>query len=333
MLRQSNYRNQVLLGQEILKKSDVETYLGQLRVERRTHKTEQFLLTKQQHTATMIEAHHITQRLFIWFVVAMTILPKMPLDHSLSIGGKLSLPHRKIVLLLMVLNLTRMFLNREFFYNVIYSDALGVIEVVGLTFLSFVTPYLMKKWLSDFINVGNFGREMQFWVAVSAVMSIAGVVLSRVVSDRFWSLKKLANMVSSPYILMTVRQYQRVTTPSSGRGSVMAQSMVLTEYFHIVCQSIAAIGYAMKDPAHLNDGNQWQEILKAFRDVSFLGDWSRLLMHSIFLNVLDEMTQCRPASYFELGTEHSAPGSAVGDPGIEPTASEPLNPRDRFRRV
>lgn len=90
----------------------------------------------------MLVAEEITKRLFICGVCAIAVIPRQHIDRTRwSIGGgSVSHSFRKLLLAATALNLLR-FVCLLVEIPRIISDILGVIQILGLTFLCFVTPY------------------------------------------------------------------------------------------------------------------------------------------------------------------------------------------------
>jgi hypothetical protein len=73
-------------------------------------------------------------------------------DTGGSIGGWLSHNFRKLLLAIAAANMCWLFLPREYSGNYqLGSDLLGIVEVTGLTFLCFLTPYVLLACSVDFL--------------------------------------------------------------------------------------------------------------------------------------------------------------------------------------
>lgn len=125
----------------------------------------------------MISAEQIEHRFFILGVVAAAVIPRQPSDHSgyWSVGGRLSHNFRKLLLAIAGVNMCRLFLSddvpREHSGNYqLGSDILGVVEVTGLTFLCFLTPYVLQCGLSDFFNIRP-GESLKFPLYLAVLLS------------------------------------------------------------------------------------------------------------------------------------------------------------------
>jgi len=95
----------------------------------------------------MISEEQLNHRFFVLGVVAAAIIPRQPSDHVgwWIIGGRLSHNFRKLLLAIVAVNFCRLFLSgdvprEESGTYQLGSDLLGIVEVTGLTFLSYLTP-------------------------------------------------------------------------------------------------------------------------------------------------------------------------------------------------
>jgi hypothetical protein len=247
----------------------------------------------------MIASDELTKRLFILGVVAVAVIPRHHIDRSRwSIGGDLSNSFRKLLLFLTVSNLIRLLCSMKGRQRHLrfLSDALGIVEVIGLTLLSFLTPYLLQTWLVGRIALpgrgSRPGASLMQPLYLTCILSVAGVVLSHTVNSNLWCFKKLANVASGPPVLETLKVYNNLISVGghhNGRGNMISQSLVVVEYWHIATQLLCAIGYALDRHSEVEAYTQWDYLLEAFRAISFVSDWTRVLAHAIFMNILDEL--------------------------------------------
>lgn len=238
-------------------------------------------------------ADQIAKRFLIIGVALAAIVPRMPFDDRWSIGGGLSNRFRKLLLAIVTINFSRLFLsgNKEFSKTSgLFSDLLGVLEVTGLTFLCFLTPYILETRLTNFIHIRP-GRTFYYPLIGAALLSFFGVLLSRAVHPNLWCLKKLANALSGPPVINVLRQFNLVTTAQAhGNGFMMGQATLTVEYWHLCLQLFCFVGYAFdRHISSEEEGTGWDTFLEAARSIAFLGDWTRVLMHALFLNGIDEM--------------------------------------------
>ena len=264
----------------------------------------------------MIVGEEISKRLFIIGVLFISVVPRQHIDRrSCSIGGNLSAKFKELLVLLVFLNLIRLLASDEIrtSRSQMVSDTLGVVEVVGLSFLCFLSPYLLQTWLQDRINLGGRpGANLMGPLYLATGCSVFGVVLSRTVHPNLWCLKKIGNAISGPPVLKTLRLFNTVTTRGGhhdGRGTIMSQSLMVVEYWHLVAQLLCAFGYAMDPHKGTADFTQWDHFLAAFRSISFVSDWLRVCAHAMFINLLDELFLSSPTTNAEEGGEGTDDGA------------------------
>jgi hypothetical protein len=248
----------------------------------------------------MISQEQITHQFFILGVVAAAVIPRQPSDNAgfWSVGGRLSHNFRKLLLALLGVNFCRLFLsddnvprgNEESGSYQLGSDLLGVVEVTGLTFLCFAVPYVLQEGLSQYFRIIP-GQSLKLPLFVAATLSFLGVVLSRAVHPNFWALKKIANAVTGPPVIRTLRSYNTFTgAEAHGRGFVFAQTVVVIEYWHCILQILCAAAYALnRHTDGTTEETLFDRTLHAMRSIAFAADWTRVLMHAAFLNQLDEL--------------------------------------------
>lgn len=244
----------------------------------------------------MISETQLNHRFFVLGVLAAAVIPRQPSDDKVrwwSIGGRLSHNFRKLLLVIVAFNLCRLFLSSDDPQTSTYqlgSDVLGILEVTSLTLLCFNTPYVLQKGLSQFRNIVP-GQNLKRPLYLAAILSFLGVVLSRTVHPNFWALKKLANAVSGPPIISTLGWYNSFTTSQThGRGFVFAQTVIVIEYWHLILQLLCATAYALDSGMIGTDAETLLDrTMKAARSIAFAADWTRVLVHAMFMNQLDEL--------------------------------------------
>ncbi|KAL3906523.1 MAG: hypothetical protein SGILL_009235, partial [Bacillariaceae sp.] len=257
----------------------------------------------------IIPAAQITKRALILGVTLIAVVPRMPLDAKCSIGGNLSRNFRKLLLCIVAINLSRLFLSGNESYSPefgFFSDFLGVIEVMGLSFLCYLTPYILETKLSHYIHLRP-GAAFYGPLLATSVLSFMGLVFSRILHPRWYSLKKLAQVVSGPPVITSVKRFNQVSTAEShGKGFMMGQALVVMEYWHVLVQFCCFLGYAL-DRNHADkssDDTAYDIMLESFRSIAFLGDWTRVLIHALFLNGIDEMDSMHVFSGEEAVLSH-----------------------------
>lgn len=241
-----------------------------------------------------IPADQISKRFLILGVTLIAVSPRLPFDKKWGVGGNLSRNFRLLLLAIVAINFSRLFLSGNETYSPelgFFSDTLGVVEVTGLSFLCYLTPYILETKLADYINLRP-GTAFYGPLLASSLLSCIGLLFSRIIHPKWYSLKKLAQAISGPPVIASVKQFNRVTTARShGKGFMMGQATVMLEYWHIVVQITCFLGYAL-DRRHVNtelEDTGYDVILEACRSIAFLGDWTRILLHALFLNGIDEM--------------------------------------------
>lgn len=243
----------------------------------------------------MLASGEITKRLFIWGICAIAVIPRQHIDRTrCSIGGgDISHSFRKILLVSVVLNAIRL-ICKLLGVTRWFCDALGVIQIVSLSFLCFLTPYILQTWLATRINLGGRpGANLMLPLYLTALLSVSGVALSRLVHPNLWFLNRLANVVTGPPVLKTLKQFNSVTSIGghhAGRGSILCQTLVVVEWWHMITMLLCAIGFALLNTAKPSaDYTLWETMLQAFRNFAFTSGWTRVLAHAIFINLLDEL--------------------------------------------
>ena len=107
----------------------------------------------------VIDRASVPKRLFVIAVTAIAILPRMPFDERFSIGGNLSNGFRKLVLTVCILNIGRKVVETLISKTTIKFGM--AIEAILAAFLVLLTPYLLRKWMSERINFPG-GRRSAF---------------------------------------------------------------------------------------------------------------------------------------------------------------------------
>lgn len=196
----------------------------------------------------MLPPDEITKRLFIWGVCAVAIIPRQHIDRTRwSIGGgDISHSFRKILLASVVLNVMRLACKLCGLPRWM-CDILGIVQIVSLSFLCFLTPYILQTWLATRINIGGRpGANLMLPLYLTALLSVSGVALSRLIHPNLWSLNRLANVVTGPPVLSTLKQFNTVTSIGghhAGRGSILCQTLVVVEWWHMITQLLCAVGF------------------------------------------------------------------------------------------
>lgn len=245
------------------------------------------------------DTSEITKRLFIWGVCAVAIIPRQHIVRTqCSVGGgNMSNAFRKLLLASVTLNLVRLVFRLMGVPRLI-SDIVGIVQVVSLSFLCFLTPYILQTWLAPRINIGGRpGADLMLPLYLTAILSISGVILSKLVHPNLWCLNRLCNVVTGPPVLRTLKMYNSATSlgDHAGRGTILCQTLVVIEWWHMLTQLLCAIGYAALDRNKaVSEYTLLDVVLKGFHDIAFSSIWTRVMAHAIFINLLDELYLTSP---------------------------------------
>jgi len=177
------------------------------------------------------------------------------------------------------------------------KDTLGVVNQLGNSFLCFLSPYLLQTWLEGRVNIGGRpGANLTTTLYASTALSISAVVFARILHPNFWALRKLGNAISSQPVIRTLKSFNIVTTHGGrheGRGTIISQTLMVVEYWFAVGNVMCMIGFIL-NRGEQEKNTQLDELWSAFRQNSFILDWTRILAHSVFMNQFDEMCLASP---------------------------------------
>lgn len=144
------------------------------------------------------------------------------------------------------------------------------------------------------------------------LLTVAGAVLSRFVHPNWFCLENLAEAISCLPVLKTLKTYASVTTVGGqhhGRGPVLVQVLKVVEYWFMTT-AILSFGAEALNTIHgdLESAPPVQLILEAIRTNQDNGvdDWTRLLLHSIFLNTMDELQHFTGGGGFPTAAQSSS---------------------------
>jgi hypothetical protein len=261
------------------------------------------------------EAHFLAGQIFTLGIAAIAVVPRMPSDsHIWAIGGKLSFPFRRSLLGLIILGLVRAicFHVRPIDANeflLALDGIFGTIHVIGQSFLCLTTAYLLQRQLVNYINLegGAPGRNLVPYLLGVSGLTVTGALGSRLIDPTYLCLVNLAEALSCYPVLQTLRLYTSITTRGSSqvglRAPVLTQMLTVTEYWYLTTSLLSFVAEAL-DESHGNlpdqaEGHFWQLLSIAVRHNQDNGvdDWTRLLLHAVFLNSLDELHHVVPPEY------------------------------------
>ena len=268
------------------------------------------------------------KRIFVIAVTAAAILPRMPLDKPWTIGGNLSNPFRKLLLVIFCCHMGRFIFigtlpHLKPIRKAIWTS-LDALETVMLGFLSLLTPYLLRVWLSGRVNVGRRpGQVLQGWIKAIAALSMAGAFFRVTVDRKFWLLTKIAGSLSFFPVTRTMTLYNSVTNVRvvyPGRGSILSQVVMVSEYFALFAnladassKILGLLGLVTQE--QLN--SKTSPTIAGIYATSLFTMYTRVLCHSILLNVLDEahtIGYSSAAASTDNKNVDTEAGSFVGNP-------------------
>lgn len=272
------------------------------------------------------EVHFLAGQIFMMGIAAVAIAPRVPSDSnmfpSLSIGGRLSFPFRRALIWLIAIGIVRTLAchlhHPDSSVLAAIDGVLGTVQVVGQSFLCMTTAYILQCQMETVINIdgGSPGVSLRPTLVVVLLLTVAGAVLSRFVHPNWFCLENLAEAISCLPVLKTLKTYASVTTVGGqhhGRGPVLVQVLLVVEYWFMTT-AILSFGAEALNTLHgdLEGARPVQLILEAIRTNQDNGvdDWTRLLLHSIFLNTMDELQHFTGGGGFPTG---AAPSSSDND--------------------
>lgn len=280
----------------------------------------------------VLQITSLAETLFVQAMCFVTLAPRVPFDSDkwCSVGGNLSNRFRKLFLVLAAMNLAR---------TVLFSDArfkgddnqeetmtesattwmyfgLTALESFGLSFMCFLTPYLIQCQLVDRINIRP-GKNILPWMYLVLVLNVFGMAATSAYHvTAFWSIKRLGDALAAVPVLKTLATYDSITGfdrqgSSTRKGCVMSQALQAMEKVNFVATVLASLGYLLAKQtlgtaARLPDPS-WQETFSvAFRLFGVYCNWTRLVCHGLLLNSIDEV------QYHVSAGDEDAPESDIG---------------------
>mmetsp|Transcript_21155 Transcript_21155/g.38298 ORF Transcript_21155/g.38298 Transcript_21155/m.38298 type:complete len:309 (+) Transcript_21155:221-1147(+) len=247
-------------------------------------------------------------------VTAVAVVPRMPFDHPWSIGGNLSYRFRQLLLVLCGYRIVK-FVFADYASVMPSQLIVGIngLESTLICFLTLLTPYLLRVWLSDVINIPGRGKGLEVWLYVVAALCFSGISLELVgFTDDIWMLKKIGDCLTFFPVTRTVALYNTITHPSGnypGRGTVLSQIILVVEWYSLFAHGSDAIAKFLHMVGLMEDDFYWNSLMRGLRGHNLFASLVRIMCHSIFLNVLDESYQLRNAS---TSSQSDGPSSRRG---------------------
>mmetsp|Transcript_44806 Transcript_44806/g.136796 ORF Transcript_44806/g.136796 Transcript_44806/m.136796 type:complete len:320 (-) Transcript_44806:102-1061(-) len=275
-----------------------------------------------------VEVHFLAGQIFTLGIAAVAILPRIPSDPpgTLCVGGRLSHPFRRALIGLIAIGFVRVVGFHLYHPDSTFLRAvdafLGTVHVAGQSFLCLTTAYILQCQLSSVVNIegGAPGRSLVPALAIVLVLTGAGAILSATWHPNAWCLVNLAEAYSCLPVLKTLRLYANATTLRNGRqqgkGSVMVQILTVIERWYLVTSLVSFVGEAIMANDNFGDADVDESmasplvlILRAVchNQDNGVDDWTRLVLHSVVLNSIDELQHFTPPS------GDAPPASSAGD--------------------
>eukprot|EP00581_Thalassiosira_minuscula_P011744 CAMPEP_0183718880 /NCGR_PEP_ID=MMETSP0737-20130205/12019_1 /TAXON_ID=385413 /ORGANISM="Thalassiosira miniscula, Strain CCMP1093" /LENGTH=300 /DNA_ID=CAMNT_0025948523 /DNA_START=240 /DNA_END=1142 /DNA_ORIENTATION=- len=265
-------------------------------------------------------------------VTAVAVVPRMPFDNPWSIGGNLSNSFRRLLLILCGYRVFK-FVFSEYFAIISTQSKLMIgingLESTLICFLTLLTPYLLRVWLSDIINIPGRGKGLEVWLYVVSAFCFSGITLELVgFTQDIWMLKKIGDCLTFFPVTRTVALYNSITHPSgnyAGRGTVLSQIIIVVEWYSLFAHGSDATSKFMHMVGLMGDDVYWGSVLRGLRGHNLFASLVRIMCHSIFLNVLDESYQLSNAS-----TQSSTRRGSMGSTDTESSSRSNSSAGDKF---
>jgi len=272
------------------------------------------------------EVHFLAGQIFSIGIVALAIMPRMPMDLPNTIGGDLSHPFRKALLGLVAIGIIRV-LGCHVYHP---DDApllravdtiLGTVYVVGQSFLCLTTAYILQCKMVDYIYIegGVPGRSLVTPLIIVIALTVIGTALTETGHhSSFAGLEPLAEAYSTLPVLQALKQYASVTSVGgmqNGRGSILTQTLIVIEYWYCATSVLTCIGilcWGNDNGKSEVDASYLEILFEAIRQNQDSGvdDWTRLVLHSVFLNCIDELHHFTPTSADGSPANQTAPNDS-----------------------
>lgn len=178
----------------------------------------------------------------------------------------------------------------------IYPFVQGL-EGVMQSFLSMLTPYLLRLWMTDRINFQGSrepGKGLMPWFQLFAVLSLISMVgkstMEGSIGDALWIFKKVADTLSYFPVAQTLKLWNSMHRGRyPGRGPVLSQVVLLAEqysFFANFCDVLSKLLYIL---GIFERSTLKSSFWKGMYLDNLFAAYTRILCHSILLNTLDEV--------------------------------------------
>jgi hypothetical protein len=254
-------------------------------------------------TFTVQDKVLVPMQLYVIAVTVIAIVPRMPFDAPWTIGGDFSRNFRKLVLAISCIYLIRTTIRSwimEYATKGFYL-LLKAVEGDLQSVLSLLTPYLLRLWMSDLINIPGGrkpGKGLEPWIYAVIGFSLFGCATNIYTgNDIWWIWKKIADALSFVPVRQTMLWYNSLTAGQArypNRGNVLSQILMVSEYYSLL-SCLADITAKCCVILQIMD-ERW--ILEPFVQGIYIhvlfAAYTRILCHSILLNYLDEYSHFHP---------------------------------------
>lgn len=187
-----------------------------------------------------------------------------------------------------------------------------VLKSVGMTWVCLLTAFLIQCLnrqahvrLSRRRNRVGLSCSLNLWFYLCSTMIGLGVIFGYK-EVRFWGMVRLGNALSTIPVSSALSAYNIHSTSleqlrgremSHGkpyvRGYIMAQTMMVYERLYFCLVLTAAIGdFNLNKQNNSGEDDFWWEFWKKLRSNNTeMAAWMRILIHTLFINMLDESSQ------------------------------------------
>ena len=139
------------------------------------------------------------------------------------------------------------------------------------------------------------GKGLMVWVYVIFAISLTGVSLRLVTGDDdWWILKKVGDALTVIPVLQTLSIYDRISTSQAahpGRGTVMSQAIRILELYVAVVHLTDILIRGLKI-LEIADYTHHVIYFSMYSTSNHYAVFTRILTHSMLLNVMDEGSAC-----------------------------------------